>query len=68
MQFGDWIRGGKENCDETVLATQWGDECVLGEHSCSGIERSGLLLEIAHNKESIGPDDWLDKRNEGKRE
>lgn len=32
MQFGDWTGG------------EWGDENVLGEHSCTEIERGGLLL------------------------
>lgn len=29
-----------------VLVTKWGDEIALGEHSCIGIDKSGLLLEF----------------------
>lgn len=39
-----------------VLVIQWGDENALGEHSCNGIERSGLHLDFIHEKESIGLD------------
>lgn len=39
-----------------VVVIQWGDENALGEHSCNGIDRSGLHLDFIYEKESIGLD------------
>lgn len=57
----------RQTTDETTAVIRWGGENVLGENSCTGIERSRLLLEFIQKKESAGLDS-LNKRNEGKKE
>lgn len=65
--LGTRFEGASETTDETTAVIRWGGENVLGENSCTGIERSRLLLEFIQKKESAGLDS-LNKRNEGKKE
>lgn len=55
--LGTGLEGTNETCDERSHLNQWGEQNVLGEHSCTGIEKSRLLLEFIQQKESTGLDD-----------
>ena len=55
--LGTGLEETNETCDERSHLIQWGEENILGEHSCTGIEKSRLLLEFIQEEESIGLDD-----------
>lgn len=61
--LGTRFEEASETSDETVVVIQWGGENVLGENSCTGIERSRLLLEFIQKNQQD-----LNKRNEEKKE